>query len=76
MNELNPDFLEFIRLLEEEQVDYLLHVRWSDEDAAFLGSIPGLIGDCRHADSPEQVLFQLKDIAEDLVTHLMAQGSD
>ncbi|MES2657853.1 MAG: helix-turn-helix domain-containing protein [Verrucomicrobiota bacterium] len=55
---------------------YPLHVRWSDEDAAYLGSIPGLIGDCCHADSPEQVLVQLKDIAEDLVTHLMSQGSD
>ncbi len=55
---------------------YPLHVRWSDEDAAYLGSIPGLIGDCCHADSPEQVLAQLKDIAEDLVSHLMAQGSE
>jgi DNA-binding transcriptional regulator YiaG len=53
-----------------------LHVRWSDEDDAYLGSIPGLIGDCCHGDSPEQVLVQLKEIAEDLVTHLMSQGSD
>lgn len=51
---------------------YPLHVRWSDEDAAYLGSIPGLIGDCCHADSSELVLVQLKDIAEDLVTDLMA----
>lgn len=55
---------------------YPLHVRWSDEDDAYLGSIPGLIGDCCHADSPEGVLIQLKDIAEDLVAHLMAQGAD
>lgn len=55
---------------------YPLHVRWSDEDAAYLGSIPGLIGDCCHADSPEQVLVQLKDIAEDLVEHLISQGTD
>lgn len=55
---------------------YPLHVRWSDEDAAYLGSIPGLIGDCCHADSPEEVLVQLKVIAEDLVAHLMSQGAD
>jgi len=55
---------------------YPLHVRWSDEDAAYLGSIPGLIGDCCHADSPELVLAQLKDIAEDLVMHLMPFDQD
>lgn len=55
---------------------YPLQVRWSDEDGAYFGSIPGLIGDCCHADSPEEVLIQLKDIAENLVSHLMVQGSD
>jgi putative transcriptional regulator len=54
---------------------YPLHVRWSDEDAAYLGSVPGLIGDCCHADSPEGVLMQLKDIAEDLVDYLGQQGA-
>lgn len=53
---------------------YPLHVRWSDEDEAYLGSIPGLIGDCCHADTPEGVLSQLKEIAEDLVEHLQAEG--
>lgn len=55
---------------------YPLHVRWSDEDAAYLGSIPGLIGDCCHADTPEEVLVQLKEIAEDLVEHLLSQGAE
>lgn len=55
---------------------YPLHVRWSDEDEAYLGSIPGLIGDCCHADTPEGVLSQLKDIAEDLVEHLQAEGKE
>lgn len=53
---------------------YPLHVRWSDEDGAFLGSVPGLTGECCHADTPEGVISQLKDIAEDLVEYLAAQG--
>ena len=54
---------------------YPLHVRWSDEDGAYLGSVPGLIGECCHAATPEGVLSQLKDIAEDLVDYLGAQGA-
>ncbi|MES2996578.1 MAG: helix-turn-helix domain-containing protein [Verrucomicrobiota bacterium] len=53
---------------------YPLHVRWSDEDDAYIGSIPGLAGDCCHADTPEDVLSQLKGIAEDLVDYLRAEG--
>jgi len=53
---------------------YPLHVRWSDEDDAYLGSVPGLIGECCHATTPEGVLSQLKDIAEDLVEYLGTQG--
>lgn len=55
---------------------YPLHVQWSDQDEAFLGSIPGLLGDCCHGDTPEAVLAQLKDIAEDVTEHLLAQGQD
>ena len=55
---------------------YPLQVRWSDEDHAYLGSIPGLVGECCHADTPEGVLSQLKEIAEDLVDYLQSKGSD
>lgn len=55
---------------------YPLHVRWSEEDESYLGSVPGLIGECCHADSPEGVVSQLKDIAEDLVEHLRASGAE
>jgi len=54
--------------------NYPLSVRWSDEDKAFVGSIPGLVGECCHADTPEEVISQLKDIAEDLVIHLVGKG--
>jgi len=54
--------------------NYPLSVRWSDEDQVFVGSVPGLVGDCCHGATPEEVIPQLKDIAEDLVSYLAAQG--
>ena len=55
---------------------YPLQVRWSEEDKAFIGSIPGLLGDCCHGDTEEAVLSQLKEIAEDVVEHLMEEGKE
>jgi DNA-binding transcriptional regulator YiaG len=54
--------------------NYPLSVRWSEEDQAFVGSIPGLVGECCHGDTPEEVIPQLRDIAEDLVTFLIQKG--
>ncbi len=54
--------------------NYPLSVRWSDEDQVFIGSIPGLVGECCHGDTPEEVIPQLKDIAEDLVGFLTEKG--
>ncbi len=54
--------------------NYPFSVRWSDEDKAFVGSIPGLVGECCHGDTPEEVIPQLKEIAEDLVTYLVGKG--
>lgn len=56
-------------------IRYPFHVRWSTEDQAYLGSVPGLIGECCHAATPERVLSQLKEIAADLVAHLQSQGA-
>ncbi len=53
---------------------YPLSVRWSDEDQVFIGSIPGLAGECCHGNTPEAVISQLKDIAEDLVSYLSGKG--
>jgi len=55
---------------------YPLQVRWSEEDAAFVGSIPGLLGDCCHGATEDTVLAQLKDIAEDVVEHLLEVGKE
>lgn len=54
--------------------NYPLSVRWSDEDQVFIGSIPGLVVECCHGDTPEEVIPQLKDIAEDLVSYLTGKG--
>lgn len=54
--------------------NYPLSVRWSDEDQVFVGSIPGLMGDCCHGDTPKEVIPRLQDIAEDLVTFLTQKG--
>jgi|688.fasta_scaffold431300_1 DNA-binding XRE family transcriptional regulator/predicted RNase H-like HicB family nuclease len=69
MSETIPHF-EATRLAR----NYPLSLRWSDEDQVFVGSIPGLIGECCHGDTPEAVTPQLKDIAEDLVTYLSGTG--
>ena len=53
---------------------YPLSVRWSDEDQVFVGSIPGLVGECCHGETPEEVIPQLRDIAEDLVCFLTGKG--
>ena len=50
--------------------NYPLSVRWSDEDQVFVGSIPGLVGECCHGATPEEVIPQLKNIGEDLVSYL------
>lgn len=54
--------------------NYPLSVLWSDEDQVFIGSIPGLMGQCCHGDTPEEVIPQLKDIAEDVVSFLVEKG--
>jgi len=36
--------------------------------------IPGRIGECRHGDSPEEVIPQLKDIAAGVVAYLTGKG--
>lgn len=58
----------------ETRKDRPFVVRWSDEDDAFLGSIPGMIGECCHGDTREGVLAQLKDIAEDLDEYAAQRG--
>ena len=42
---------------------YVRLVRWDDEDACFIGSLPELCGDCCHGDTAAEVYTQLDEIA-------------
>ena len=54
--------------------NYVKLVRWSDEDACYVGSIPDLCGDCCHGQAPGEVYAQLVEIAEDLVETSLRDG--
>ncbi len=43
---------------------YPRHIRWSDEDKCYIGSLPDLCGDCCHGDTPEEVARELNISAE------------
>ena len=44
---------------------YVKLVEWSDEDGAFVGQCPGVIGPCCHGDDEAEVYRQLCEIVED-----------
>lgn len=46
-------------------LEYPLTVKWSEEDQAFIGSCPGIIGPCCHGQDPRSVLRQLVQIVND-----------
>lgn len=55
---------------------YLMFVRWSDEDAAYVGYCPDLFpaGGVCHADSKIEAYSRLIEIVEELVTTAEQQG--
>lgn len=44
---------------------YIKIVEWSDEDGAFVGQCPGVIGPCCHGSDETEVYRQLCRIVED-----------
>lgn len=42
---------------------YVRLVRWDDDDACYIGSLPELCGECCHGNTPADVYTQLDDIA-------------
>lgn len=46
-------------------LEYPLIVKWSEEDQAFIGSCPGIIGPCCHGQDRGHVLRQLVQIVND-----------
>ena len=46
---------------------YIKIVEWSDEDGAFIGHCPGIIGPCCHGPDEVEVYRQLCEIVEDWI---------
>ena len=46
---------------------YLKLVRWSEEDGAYIGSVPGWIGDCCHGDDEQSVYRELCRIVDEWI---------
>lgn len=46
-------------------------IRWSDEDACYIGTLPDLCGDCTDAPTAAAVADALDEIATDLVAHYL-----
>lgn len=53
---------------------YARFIRWSEEDACFIGSLPDLVGDCTHGDTPEEVAANLNECAELFVENALMNG--
>lgn len=53
---------------------YVKIVEWSDEDSAFVGQCPGLIGPCCHGQDEAEVYRELCQIVEDWVVTLRESG--
>ena len=54
---------------------YPRFIRWSEEDACFIGSLPDLDGECTHGDSPEEVAANLDECAEIYVADCVDDGT-
>lgn len=53
---------------------YLKIVEWSDEDRAYVGSVPGWIGPCCHGDNETEVYKELCDIVDEWVETYAKDG--
>ena len=53
---------------------YVKIVEWSDDDGAFVGQCPGIIGPCCHGPDEAEVYRELCQIVEEWIGHLKADG--
>jgi predicted RNase H-like HicB family nuclease len=53
---------------------YVKIVEWSDEDAAFVGQCPGIIGPCCHGDDEVEVYRTLCQIVEEWIASAQQKG--
>ena len=54
---------------------YVKVVEWSDEDGAFVGQCPGIIGPCCHGPDEVEVYRELCEIVEEWVEIARKDGS-
>lgn len=57
-----------------EAHQYLKLVRWSEEDQAFIGSCPPIIGDACHGDTEAEVINQLVVIVDEWIDIFAEDG--
>ena len=53
---------------------YVKIVEWSDEDGAFVGQCPGVVGPCCHGPDETEVYRELCQIVEEWVALLQKEG--
>lgn len=53
---------------------YIKLVEWSEEDQAFVGQCPGIIGPCCHGEDEVEVYRQLCEIVEDWIKIAQRDG--
>jgi len=53
---------------------YIKVVEWSDEDGAFVGWCPGIIGPCCHGDDEVEVYRELCEIVEEWIEIARREG--
>jgi predicted RNase H-like HicB family nuclease len=57
-----------------ESARYIKIVEWSDEDHAFVGQCPGIIGPCRHGLDEAEVYRELCQIVDEWITLARQDG--
>jgi predicted RNase H-like HicB family nuclease len=57
-----------------EAAHYVMLVEWSDEDNAFVGQCPGIIGPCCHGLDEVEVYKELCEIVEEWINIANSEG--
>ena len=58
----------------KDSARYVKIVEWSDEDGAFVGQCPGIIGPCCHGPDEAEVYRELCEIVEEWVILMQRDG--
>ncbi|WIG58444.1 MAG: hypothetical protein OJF49_001190 [Ktedonobacterales bacterium] len=60
--------------IDEQHPHYSMVIEWSDEDQAYIVSIPEFPGDHTHGDTYEEAVKQGKDLIESLIMWTQQDG--